>query len=35
MQVSKIFVEKRQISYENITSEEGILLRVNRSIQDR
>ncbi|SNX52642.1 IS1182 family transposase [Thermoanaerobacterium sp. RBIITD] len=33
MQVSKTFVEKRQISYENITSEEGILLRVNRSIQ--
>lgn len=33
MQVSKTFVEKRQKSYENITSEEGILLRVNRSIQ--
>ncbi|WP_269212299.1 transposase [Thermoanaerobacterium thermosaccharolyticum] len=33
MQVSKTFVEKRQISYENIISEEGILLRVNRSIQ--
>lgn len=33
MQVSKKFVEKRQISYENITSEKGILLRVNRSIQ--
>lgn len=33
MQVSKKFLEKRQISYENITSEEGILLRVNRSIQ--
>ena len=33
MQVSKTFVEKRQISYENITSDEGILLRVNRSIQ--
>lgn len=33
MQVSKTFVEKRQISYENITTEEGILLRVNRSIQ--
>lgn len=33
MQVSKKFVAKRQISYENITSEKGILLRVNRSIQ--
>ena len=33
MQVSKIFVEKRQISYENIPSDEGILLRGNRSIQ--
>jgi transposase len=33
MQVSKKFVEKRNISYENITSEKGILLRVNRSIQ--
>lgn len=33
MQVSKTFVEKRQISYENITSESGILLRINRSIQ--
>lgn len=33
MQVSKTFVEKRQVSYENITTDEGILLRVNRSIQ--
>jgi len=33
MQVSKTFVQKRQISYENITTEKGILLRVNRSIQ--
>lgn len=33
MQVSKKFIEKRQVSYTNITSEEGILLRVNRSIQ--
>lgn len=33
MQVSKTFVEKRQISYENIMTKEGILLRVNRSIQ--
>jgi transposase len=33
MQVSKKFIEKRQVSYENITSEAGILLRVNRSIQ--
>lgn len=33
MQVSKSFVEKREKSYENIMSEEGILLRLNRSIQ--
>ncbi|GBF10979.1 transposase [Tepidibacillus sp. HK-1] len=33
MQVSKTFIEKRQVLYENITSEEGTLLRVNRSIQ--
>lgn len=33
MYVSKMFVEKRQISHENITTELGILLRVNRSIQ--
>lgn len=33
MQVSKTFVEKRQISYDNITTERGVLLRVNRSIQ--
>jgi transposase len=33
MQVSKTFVEKRKISYENIMTEKGILLRVNRSIQ--
>ena len=33
MQVSKTFIEKRQKSYENITSEKGILLRMNRSIQ--
>lgn len=33
MQVSKTFVEKRQISYKNVTSDEGILLRMNRSIQ--
>jgi transposase len=33
MEVSKTFVEKRQKSYENITSEKGILLRINRSIQ--
>ncbi|MDQ7093195.1 IS1182 family transposase [Desulfosporosinus sp. PR] len=33
MQVSKLFVEKRQISYKNITTQEGTLLRVNRSIQ--
>jgi transposase len=33
MQVSKTFVEKRQISYENIMTEKGILLRINRSIQ--
>ena len=33
MQVSKNFIEKRQISYENIISEKGIQLRMNRSIQ--
>jgi transposase len=33
LQVSKTFVEKRQKSYENITTQEGILLRINRSIQ--
>jgi len=33
MQVSKTFVEKREVSYKNITTEEGVLLRVNRSIQ--
>jgi len=33
MLVSKKLVEKRQRAYENITTEEGILLRVNRSIQ--
>lgn len=33
MQVSKTFIEKRQISYENITSPKGVMLRVNRSIQ--
>lgn len=33
LQVSKKFVEKRAISYENIKSDEGIKLRMNRSIQ--
>ncbi len=33
MQVSKTFVQKRQRSYENILTEKGIQLRVNRSIQ--
>jgi transposase len=33
MQVSKIFVEKRQQSYENILTDKGIQLRVNHSIQ--
>lgn len=33
MQVSKTFVEKREISYRNITTEFGIKLRMNRSIQ--
>jgi hypothetical protein len=33
MEVSKTFVEKRQKSYENITTEKGALLRMNRSIQ--
>jgi len=33
MDVSKAFIKKRQKSYENITSEFGTQLRVNRSIQ--
>lgn len=33
IQVSKTFVEKQEISYRNITSSKGILLRINRSIQ--
>lgn len=33
MQVSKKFIEKRQVSYGNITTKKGILLRLNRSIQ--
>ena len=33
MQVSKTFIEKRQKSFENITTERGVLLRMNRSIQ--
>jgi transposase len=33
MEVSKPFLEKRQKSYENITTETGVLLRINRSIQ--
>ncbi|WP_346939221.1 transposase [uncultured Clostridium sp.] len=33
MQVYKNFIAKRAISYENIPSDEGILLRMNRSIQ--
>lgn len=33
MQVSKVFVEKRAESLANITTPEGILLRMNRSIQ--
>jgi transposase len=33
MQVSKTFIEKRQISYENIITEIGTKLRMNRSIQ--
>jgi len=33
MEVSKNFIEKRQKSYENITTERGVLLRINRSIQ--
>ena len=31
--VSKKFLEKRDVSLENITSEQGVLLRINRSIQ--
>jgi transposase len=33
MQVSKTFIEKRQQSYDNITTEKGVMLRMNRSIQ--
>ena len=33
MQVSKLFVQKRDISYQNIMSPTGTLLRMNRSIQ--
>jgi len=33
MQVSKTFVEKREVSYKNITTEKGTQLRMNRSIQ--
>jgi transposase len=33
LHVSKTFVEKREISFQNIMSDIGILLRVNRSIQ--
>ena len=33
MQVSKNFIKKRQVSYENIRTEEGTKLRMNRSIQ--
>lgn len=32
MQVSKTFVEKREISYRNITTEFGSELRMNKSI---
>ena len=31
--MKKTLVEKRQKSYENITTEKGVLLRMNRSIQ--
>lgn len=33
MQASKTFIEKREISYRNIMTEEGTKLRMNRSIQ--
>lgn len=33
MDVSKIFVEKRAISWKNIMTPQGIMLRMNRSIQ--
>ena len=33
MEVSKTFIEKRRKSYENITTKQGALLRMNRSIQ--
>ena len=33
MELSRVFIEKRQKSHENITSKKGIHLRINRSIQ--
>lgn len=33
IQVSKNFIEKRKVSFDNITSPKGIILRMNRSIQ--
>jgi len=33
LQVSKNFITKREISYKNVLSDEGTLLRMNRSIQ--
>ena len=33
MQLSKTFIEKRRKSYKNITTDQGIHLRINRSIQ--
>lgn len=33
MKLSKIFIEKRKKSYNNITTDKGIHLRINRSIQ--
>jgi transposase len=33
LQVSPNFIEKREVSFQNITSETGIILRMNRSIQ--
>jgi len=34
LEISKRFIEKRAESLTNITSDEGIILRINRSIQD-
>ncbi len=34
IELSKVFIEKRKDAYERITSEQGCMLRMNRSIQE-